>query len=204
MLSMLYKEEYTHEFNLRPDPLGRAFAAARRAVEAAPSSHLAQHALAATLFFRREIQAFHSAAERAIALNPMDGFTMAYLGFLMAYSGNWERGCALTEHARSLNPHHPGWYWFAPFFNAYRKGDYRTALNIAPKIDMPGFWRTKVALAAVYGQVGEQEGAERALQGARGTREVVGTATGAALDRWTPEGWAGGRRLAAATEIRSP
>src|SRR6201992_2992072 len=27
MLSMLYKEEYTHEFNLRPDPVGRAFAA---------------------------------------------------------------------------------------------------------------------------------------------------------------------------------
>jgi hypothetical protein len=36
--SMLYKEEYTHGFNVRPDPLGRALAAARRAVEAAPSN----------------------------------------------------------------------------------------------------------------------------------------------------------------------
>jgi TolB-like protein len=184
MLSMLYKEEYTHEFNLRPDPLGRAFAAARHAVEAAPSSHLAQHALAATLFFRREVQAFHTTAERAIALNPMDGFTMAYLGFLMAYSGNWERGCALTERARSLNPHHPGWYWFAPFFNAYRKGDYRTALDIAPKIDMPGFWRTKVALAAVYGQVGESEGAERALQGLLALRPDFAAAAHEELAKW--------------------
>ena len=41
MLSMLYKEEYAHGFNLRPDPIGRAFAAARRAVEASPSDHLA-------------------------------------------------------------------------------------------------------------------------------------------------------------------
>jgi serine/threonine protein kinase len=184
MLSMLYKEEYTHEFNLRPDPLGRAFAAARHAVEAAPSSHLAQHALAATLFFRREVQAFHTTAERAIALNPMDGFTMAYLGFLMAYSGNWERGCALTERARSLNPHHPGWYWFAPFFDAYRKGDYNTALDIAPKIDMPGFWRTKVALAAVYGQVGEQEGAERALQGLLALRPDFAAAAHEELAKW--------------------
>jgi serine/threonine protein kinase/tetratricopeptide (TPR) repeat protein len=184
MLSMLYKEEYTHEFNLRPDPLGRAFAAARHAVEAAPSSHLAQHALAATLFFRREVQAFHTTAERSIALNPMDGFTMAYLGFLMAYSGNWERGCALTERARSLNPHHPGWYWFAPFFNAYRKGDYRTALDIAPKIDMPGFWRTKVALAAVYGQVGESEGAERALQGLLALRPDFAAAAHEELAKW--------------------
>jgi TolB-like protein len=164
MLSMLYKEEYTHEFNLRPDPLGRAFAAAQRAVEGAPSNHLAHHALAATLFFRREVQSFRVAAERAVALNPMDGFTMAYLGFLIAYSGDWERGCALSERARSLNPHHPGWYWFAPFFDAYRKCEYGKALEIAPKINMPGFWRTKVALGAVYGQIGEQEAARRSVQ----------------------------------------
>jgi TolB-like protein len=62
MLSLLYKEEYTHGFNARPDPLGRAFAAARRAVEGAPSNHLAHHALAATLFFRRELKA--SGAQR--------------------------------------------------------------------------------------------------------------------------------------------
>jgi tetratricopeptide (TPR) repeat protein len=164
MLSMLYKEEYTHDFNLRPDPLGRAFQAAQRAVEAAPSNHLAHHALAATLFFRREIQAFRVAAERAIALNPMDGFTMAYLGFLIAYSGEWERGCALSERARSLNPHHPGWYWFAPFFDAYRKREYGKALEIARKVNMPGFWRAQVALGAVYGQVGEREAARRSME----------------------------------------
>jgi TolB-like protein len=164
MLSMLYKEEYTHEFNLRPDPLGRAFGAAQRAVEAAPSSHLAHHALAATLFFRREMQAFRVAAERAIALNPMDGFTMAYLGFLIAYSGDWERGCVVSEQARSLNPHHPGWYWFAPFFDAYRKLEYGKALAIAPRIHMPGFWRTKVALGALYGQLGERETARRSVE----------------------------------------
>jgi hypothetical protein len=83
------------------------------------------------------MQAFRVAAERAIALNPMDGFTMAYLGFLIAYSGDWERGCAVSEQARSLNPHHPGWYWFAPFFDAYRKHEYGKALEIAPRIHMP-------------------------------------------------------------------
>jgi non-specific serine/threonine protein kinase len=155
MLSLVVKEEYTHGFNLRSDPLGRAFSAARRAVEAAPSNHLAYHALAATLFFQREIQSFRSAAERAISLNPMDGFTIAYLGFLIAYAGDWNRGCALSERARSLNPHHLGWYWFVPFFDAYRKGDYRDALDVASKINMPGFWRTQMALVAVHGQVGE-------------------------------------------------
>ena len=65
------------------------------------------------LFFRREIVAFRSAAERTIALNPMDSSTIAYLGDLMLHAGDWERGCALVERARQLNPNHPGWYWFA-------------------------------------------------------------------------------------------
>ncbi len=164
MLSMLYREEYTHGFNLRPDPIGRALAAARRAVEAAPSNHLAYHALASAQFFRRELQAFRNSAERAIALNSMDGFTVAYLGFLIAYAGDWERGCALVEQARSLNPHHPGWYWFPSFFDAYRKRDYRGALDFALKVNIPGFWRTSLALAAAYGQLGEREAAANAVR----------------------------------------
>jgi TolB-like protein/tetratricopeptide (TPR) repeat protein len=164
MLSILYREEYTHEFNVLRDPLGRAFAAARRAIEAAPSNHYAYHALASVLFFRREPHAFQSAAQRAITLNSMDGFTFAYMGLLIAYAGDWERGCALTERARSLNPHHPGWYWFAPLFDAYRKGDYRGALDVALKVNMPGFWRTQAALAAIYGQLGELDPARSAAR----------------------------------------
>ena len=164
MLSMLYREEYTHGLNPRPDPIGRALTAARRAVDAAPTNHLSYHALAAALFFRREFGAFRTAAERAIGLNFMDGFTAAYLGLLIAYAGDWERGCALAERSTQLNPHHPGWYWFALFFNAYRQCDYRRALEIALKINMPGFWRTQFALAAVYGQLGEQVAARNAVQ----------------------------------------
>jgi hypothetical protein len=164
MLSMLYREEYTHGFNVRPDPIGRALTAARRAVEAAPSNHLAYHALASAQFFRREFQAFRNSAEKAVALNPMDGFTAAYLGFLIAYAGDWDRGCALVDRARHLNPHHPGWYWFPSFFDAYRKKDYRSALDFALKVNMPGFWRTNFALAVAYGQLGEREAARSAVR----------------------------------------
>ena len=184
MLSLIVKEEYTHGFNLRPDPLGRAFSAAQRAVEAAPSNHLAYHALAATLFFQREPQAFRSAAERAIALNPMDGFTIAYLGFLIAYAGDWERGCALSERARSLNPHHPGWYWFTPFFDTYRKSDYRGALEIAQKINMPGFWRTHLALAAAHGQLGEVQAAGNALRALLAIRPDFAAVSREELGKW--------------------
>jgi len=184
MLSMLYREEYTHGFNVKPDPIGRAHAAARKAVEAAPSNHLAYHALAAAQFFRRELQAFRNSAERAIALNPMDGFTSAYLGFLIAYAGDWERGCALVERARGLNPHHPGWYWFPYFFDAYRKNDYRGALDFALKVNMPGFWRTNLALATAYGQLGKKEEACNAVRELLALRPDFPTVAREELGKW--------------------
>jgi serine/threonine protein kinase len=165
MLSMLYTDEYKTGFNVQPNPLGRGLEAARRAVELAPSSHLAPHALASALFFRRELQAFRIAVERAIALNPMDGCTAAYLGMLTAFAGDWKHGCALTERAAQLNPNHPGWYWFASSFNAYCKSDYRGALDIALKINMRGLWGANVVLAAASGQLGERESARHAVLG---------------------------------------
>lgn len=94
----------------------------------------------------------------------MDGFTAAYLGLLIAYAGDWERGCALAQRSTQLNPHHPGWYWFPLFFNAYRLRDYRRALEIVLKVNMPAFWRTHLALATAYGELGEQEAARKAVQ----------------------------------------
>lgn len=184
MLAMLYREENNHGYNVRPDPVGRGLAAARRAVDLAPSNHLAHHALASVLYFRREKQAFRSAAQRAMELNPMDGFTLAYMGFLLSYSGDWERGCALMEKARNLNPNHPGWYWFPPFFDAYRKGDYQEALDLALKVNMPGFWRNEFALAVTYGQLGEHELAHNAALALLAIRPNFSTIAREELTKW--------------------
>ena len=164
VLSMLYGDEYKTGFNVRPDSLDRSLAAARRAVELAPSNPLAPLSLASVLFFRKERQAFRSAAERAIALNPLDGGTTAFLGMLIACSGDWERGCTLVEHAMQLNSHHLGWYWCAAAYNAYRKSDYRGALDIALKINTRGIWGAILVLAAAHGQLGEREAAQAAVR----------------------------------------
>jgi TolB-like protein len=136
-LSYMYADEFKYGFNPRADPLGRALEAAHRAVESAPASQLAHHALASALFFRRELEAFRTAAERAMALNPLGGTTIAYMGLLLAYSGDWDRGSAFVARATTLNPHHAGWFWFVPALNAYRQGDYAGARDAAVKINMP-------------------------------------------------------------------
>jgi TolB-like protein len=174
-LSLILGTQHYYGFDGQPDPLGRALQAARKAVDLDPSSHRAHQALAETLYWRKEMQAFRPAAERAIALNPMDGCAVASIGGLMAYSGDWERGCALVQRVVALNPHHPGWYWFPVYMNAYRKGDYRGALEVALRIDIPGSYDTHVALAAAHGQLGEREA------GGKSIRDLLALAPGFAL-----------------------
>jgi TolB-like protein/Tfp pilus assembly protein PilF len=184
ILSILYREEYTQGYNLLPEPLERAFAAAQRAIEIAPSNHYGYHALASVMFLRGDRQTFKSVAERALILNPMDGFTLAYMGIVFAYSGDWERGCALAEKARGLNPHHPGWYWFPVLLDSYRKGDYRNALDIASRVNMPGFWRTEVALAAIYVALGELGQARSAVRRLLAIRPGFASIARAELEKW--------------------
>jgi TolB-like protein/Tfp pilus assembly protein PilF len=164
MLSILSTHEYGQEFNLRPDRLTSGVHAARRAVEAGPSSHLAWFSQAQALFFQKEFQSFRNAAERAVTLNPIDGDSIATLGGMLACAGELERGLALTGRAKQLNPHHPGWYWWVDFCNAYRQGHYRGALGFALKMNLPGHWFMHAAMSAAHGQLGERAEATKALQ----------------------------------------
>ncbi|MCU0257025.1 MAG: hypothetical protein MUF60_09785 [Vicinamibacterales bacterium] len=140
--------------------------------------------LAQAHYFRRELPAFRVAAERAIALNPMDAFTAGFMGILMAYSGNWERGCALAERAMQLNPHHPGWYRFAAFHDAYRQRNFHAALDLALAFNIPGYWPTHAALAAVYGQLGEREAARGAIRELLALRPDIAEAAREEFRKW--------------------
>ncbi|MEZ5425503.1 MAG: protein kinase [Pyrinomonadaceae bacterium] len=163
MLAILYCNEYMYGFNLRPDPLGRALAAAQRAVELEPANYLASQSLAFAYFFRREFAAFETMANKTLALNRMCGGTVAILGVFFACSGEWERGCRLSREAMELNPHFPGWYRLPFIFNAYRLKNYREALDEAQNINIPNYFWTLVMRTASLGQLGERKKAKEAL-----------------------------------------
>jgi TolB-like protein/Tfp pilus assembly protein PilF len=163
MLAAMLAHDYAQGFNLRPDSLISGEAAAHSAIELAPSNHLAWFGLAQVHFFQKELQSFRNATERAVALNPMDGNSLASLGELLVFIGEGERGLELVERAKHLNPHHPGWYWYADFYQAYRQRDYRSALSFALKVNLPGHWAEQLMIAAASGQLGEHELAAKAV-----------------------------------------
>ena len=182
MLSWLYRAEFSHGFNMLPDSMDRSLAAARRALDLAPSSQFPHAALASAFFFRRELASFRTAADRAIPLNRMEGYITAFMGMLLAFSGDWERGCALVERSTQLNPNHPGWYWLPLALNAYRQNDAQRAQEYVLKVNMPSLWTAQVTLTLVYSQLGDKERARAALRDllaarpefARNLREELG------------------------------
>ncbi len=187
MLALLCVQDYAQGFNLQANALEKGLAAARRAVEVAPSNHLSHYSLAQALFFLKEFQSFRNAAERAVTLNPMDGNALAFLGELLSYSGDCERGAALAARAKQLNPNHPGFYWFADFYNAYRQQDYRGALAAALNLNLLGHMGAHMVLAATYGQLGEREAAEKAVRELLKLRpDFASIARGLLGQWWTP------------------
>jgi tetratricopeptide (TPR) repeat protein len=189
MLSFLCVQDYAHGFNLKTDSLASGLASAQRAVEAAPSSHLAYFALAQALFFHKEIQGFRNAVERAVALNPMDGNSLAFLGEMLVYSGSAERGLELAARAKLLNPSHPGWYWYVDVCNAYRQGDYHGALTFVHRVNLPDHWPMHMFLTAVHGHLGDTAAASKALRELLRVRPDFAATGRADVEKWFDPGF---------------
>src|SRR5262249_31397408 len=85
-------DEYSFGFGADETSLERALAAARRGVEMDRANQFAMVALAQTHFFRQDLAAFRPAAERAMALNPLNTDALGILGLQIVHTGEFERG----------------------------------------------------------------------------------------------------------------
>jgi adenylate cyclase len=123
--------------------------------------------LAALHFFERDLKGLRVAAERVVALNPLHTTTMSYVGVMLAYAGEWDRGVAIIERAIDLNPHHPGWVHYSLATNHYRKGEFEDALIRAKRSALTQFFWTPLCIATAAGQLGLAADARAALDAMR-------------------------------------
>jgi len=167
-LAILYVDEHRHLFNARPNSLARALFAAERAIDADPSSQMANFAFAVAQYFRGDLDAFRAKAESAVMLNPRCSYTLACLGRLFCYSGEWERGIQLSRRAIGLSRHHPGWYHLGIIVNEYRLRRYAEALAELHLSNNPDYWVIRFLTAITQAQLGNASAAhaevERTLQ----------------------------------------
>ena len=119
--------------------------------------------MATTHFFRHDREGFLHALDRAIAINPRNTDTAAWMATLLTHMGEYERGCEITRRAMALNPHHPGWYHFAFFHLHYGRGEFAEALAAAQRINMPDHVWAPYVMALAAGQLGRSREAAAAV-----------------------------------------
>lgn len=189
LLSRVYLDEHQQVFNPRPNSLARAHNAAQHAINLEPNNQRAHEALAMVAFFRRDLDAFYSSAERAVELNPNYENTLAEMGTLIVYS-NWtnpekrERGLALVKKAMALNPSHPDWYRLPVAWVYWWKGEYGEAVAEAKKINMPDYFWTHKLLAVIYAGLGRKDEAATAVANVLKLRPDMPLAIRAEWRKW--------------------
>jgi TolB-like protein len=164
-LAQIYVDEYAFGFPGNDETsLDRALAAARRGVELDRANQFAIGALAQTHFFRQDLAAFGPAAERAMALNPLNTDALGILGLQIVHTGEFERGTAIVRRAMELNANHAGWMHFAALWDHFHKGEYEQALECANRVDMPGLFWPFLVMAAACGHLGRRAEAKAAVR----------------------------------------
>ena len=164
-IAQIYVDEYAFGFpGSDATSLDRALAAGRRAVELDRANQFALVALAQVHFFRRDLAAFGPAAERAMALNPLNTDAVGILGLQIVHTREFERGTAIVRRAMELNANHAGWMHFAPLWDHFHKGEYEQALECANRVDVPGLFWPFLVVASACGHLGRRAEAEAAVR----------------------------------------
>ena len=180
-LSAVYRGEFQFGYDPRPGSLDRSVDAARRAITIEPNEPEYHADLAITLFFRGELDAFKTEANRVIELAPKGTTMFGYLGIYFWYAGEYDKGITLTEKAKALDPYFPGWYHQVAFHDHYRNGQYNAALSAASKQNMPDYAHGYSLIVAAYGQL---ERAEEAKPYVKRIRELDPTFEERIRDHW--------------------
>jgi TolB-like protein/Tfp pilus assembly protein PilF len=163
-LAVLYEQEYSQHLNPLPNSRQRSADAARRSIALDANCQNGWRGLAVAHFFDRDLTGLRVAAERVIALNPWHTTTMGYVGCLLAYAGEWDRGVAIVEKTIELNPNHPAWVHYALATNHYRVGAFEQALIEAKRGSLAQYVWAPLCIGVTAGQLGLADEARAALE----------------------------------------
>ena len=191
-LAYAYLDEYRFGgYGPRPyDPaaLARATSTARHAVELDNSGVYGLLALSAVHFYRREFAEADEINHRLLSLNPTNPEVLGQVGWRTAFAGDWDRGLALIRQAIDRSIKAPWFYRMFVAFDHYRRGDYQAALVEVEPIAGAGTVQLPVLVAAIHGQLGNKDEAQRALDRAMAMNPIFLKHPRAAMRRHnTPE-----------------
>jgi tetratricopeptide (TPR) repeat protein/TolB-like protein len=153
-LARLYIVNCAFELTDMDTPLDEAIRFANQAVRLDPSSARVRCMLASALLVKGEVAAAREELEQALRLNPGSLVYLEIIGWLLALSGDWERGIAIVKSAMERNPHHLPHVYHGLWADNLRRGQleeaYKAALDYR---DATFFWRSLMR-ASCLGHLG--------------------------------------------------
>ena len=164
ILADLCRRNYVYTFTGPEISLELGRVAALRAINSKPDSHEAHYALGQILFCLGEN--VHALNEFKITrdLCQYHAYIEFGVGFHLFMMGEREQGMELINKVLALSSNYPSWFNVVPFCDAYLKGDYEKALDIALIIDAPILFSGAMVRCMSYVKLDEIEKAKTELQ----------------------------------------
>ena len=145
-------------FDETPMPPQEIIAQATKAVQLDPADARARMVAASAYFYNGQLDLFEQEAQAAMALDPYDAEIMAIFGYMIAISGQWQRGVALAEKAYALNADAAaGWYHTTMYLDSYLHGDYKRALELIRQDPGRQSAYLYVGYIPIYGELGRKQ-----------------------------------------------
>ncbi|MEK1888770.1 MAG: hypothetical protein AAAB35_14610 [Phyllobacterium sp.] len=140
----------------------QALALANKAVALAPMSDRAAYAQMLALYHNGQTEAAFVAGYRAMALNPNNSVIPAKLGAMFFANGNWAEGANLASKAELLDGTQDDADLILAL-DAYRKGDFATAVLKVQQMGHSGNYVADVLELAAFGQLGNASGVRESM-----------------------------------------
>jgi adenylate cyclase len=164
ILADLCRRNYVYTFTGPEISLELGRLCALRAINSKPDSHEAHYSLGQILFCLDE--KVHALNEFKITrdLCQYHAYIEFGVGFHLFMMGEREQGMELINKVLSLSSNYPSWFNVIPFCDAYLKGNYERALEIALIIDAPILFSGAMVRCMTYVKLGNIEKAKIELQ----------------------------------------
>lgn len=170
MLAFAQLDEYRFGYGPKAGDasvLDLAMSTAHRAVELDADGVRPLLALSSIRFYRRQFAEADAAHRRLLSLNPANPEVLAQVGWRTAFGRDWDEGAALVQLAIERSIEAPEWYHLILAFHRYRRRDYTKALAQVKVVAGSNWVWGPMTLAAIQGQLGNQDEARRALDRAK-------------------------------------
>src|SRR5262245_11149416 len=141
-LARLYQINYSFELSELSTPIEKAIGYAYQGVILEPTNARTRCVLAAALLCKGELQAARDELEQALRLNAESLAYREMVGWLLALSGDWDRGIAVMRDAQARNPYCLPHVAHGLWADYMRRGDFEAAYTAALEYrDATFFWR---------------------------------------------------------------